>query len=275
MSHTLLTCMTVTFRQIVDRISKIVVVVCALTILWYSNMIKELIFLHSSDAFVQHSDRKSCAELRERNASIEKILNKGCVRAEFVKNVSGMIADLYREGNVRVLPGNGFLLGIIRHGGFLPNEGIDADLGAMYDNIVHMQTQLSISTNMYSYSITMKKQGNGQYLMDTIHGHRRNSRWNESPSFEMMENHSVHSASTHTVHGHQRWLYPRYAVAGYNLDGALREAKTWSSKGSSIRVLGRGSEGTDFSKGKVNLGKRSNQRGLVILCRRHSTTPAF
>ena len=245
-----------TFRQkSIDRVSKIVVVVCALTILRYLNVIKELSFLHGSDAFVRHSDRKSCAALRERNVSIEKILNKGCVRAEFVKDVSVMIADLYREGNVRVFPRNGFLLGIIRHGGFLPNEGIDADLGVMYDDIVHMPTHFSISANVYSYSITKKKAGkwatfdgrdpwtSKEYQTESISIVR-----NDGKSFSAFCFYPYGPRSSKMV------FYPRYAVAGYNLDGALREAKTWSSKGSSVRVLGRGNEGADFSEGKVNLG---------------------
>jgi len=252
------------FRQRPNRILKGVLVVCTLTILRNSNVFEELRFLKetrelssfTSGNFARYGNLKSCTESNsERNVSIEKILNRGCVKAEFVRDIATMITDLYSAGNVRIFPRNGFLLGVIRHGGFLPNEGLDADLGVMYNDIVHVPNDFSVSSNAYSYSITKKKPGKWA-TFDGRDPWTSKEYQTESISIVRSDGKSF-SASCFYPYGpysSKMVFYPRYAVAGYNLDGALKEAKTWRSKGSSVRVLGRGNEDLDFSHGRVNLG---------------------
>jgi len=254
------------FRQRPNRILKAVLVVCALTILQNSNVFEEWRLLEGTIELSSFSLRaispgaakkfKSCTESSsERDAAIKKILNKACVKADFVKDVATMIADVYSAGNVRIFPRNGFLLGVIRHGGFLPNEGLDADLGVMYDDIAHMSNHFSISSNVYSYSITKKKPGKWA-TFDGRDPWTSKEYQTESISIVRSDGKSFSAFCFYPYgpHSSKMVFYPRYAVAGYNLNGALKEAKTSRSKGSSVRVLGRGNEDLDFSDGKVNLG---------------------
>eukprot|EP00584_Thalassiosira_punctigera_P006326 CAMPEP_0172529810 /NCGR_PEP_ID=MMETSP1067-20121228/3789_1 /TAXON_ID=265564 ORGANISM="Thalassiosira punctigera, Strain Tpunct2005C2" /NCGR_SAMPLE_ID=MMETSP1067 /ASSEMBLY_ACC=CAM_ASM_000444 /LENGTH=382 /DNA_ID=CAMNT_0013313935 /DNA_START=79 /DNA_END=1227 /DNA_ORIENTATION=+ len=55
--------------------------------------------------------------------------NADCVHPEVVEGMARTLRDLYERHGVRVFPRNGLLLGLIRHGGYLPNEIPDDDLG--------------------------------------------------------------------------------------------------------------------------------------------------
>ena len=53
-----------------------------------------------------------------------------------------MVTDLFNSAlahNIHIFPRNGFLLGIVRHGGFLPHEKIDMDLGILYSDIENIK----------------------------------------------------------------------------------------------------------------------------------------
>lgn len=62
----------------------------------------------------------------------------GCAKAQEIIEVSEAIKDLYHTHGIRVFPRNGFLLGIVRHGGFLPNENMDIDLGVVYPDLLDL-----------------------------------------------------------------------------------------------------------------------------------------
>jgi len=51
------------------------------------------------------------------------------------KVVSGLVnfVAASHDNGLQIFPRNGFLLGIVRHGGFLPGEPIDTDLGVIYN----------------------------------------------------------------------------------------------------------------------------------------------
>ena len=105
------------------------------------------------------------------------------MKEQDIINISTFIKEMYTKHNIRVFPRNGFLLGIIRHGGeyilhiacsrstlishlpnvslntyigFLPTEGVDADLGVVYEDLLHLY-------NNFKKTNTGKKQG---YLDD-------------------------------------------------------------------------------------------------------------
>jgi len=59
-----------------------------------------------------------------------------CINPTEVAELADMLRTLYEDHNVRAFPRNGFLLGIIRHGGFLPNESNpDPDLGILSTDV--------------------------------------------------------------------------------------------------------------------------------------------
>lgn len=61
-----------------------------------------------------------------------------CVKAQDIIDVSEVINDLYLKHHIRVFPRNGFLLGIVRHGGFLPIESVDTDIGVIYEDLLRL-----------------------------------------------------------------------------------------------------------------------------------------
>jgi len=54
---------------------------------------------------------------------------------QVLKNHLVTISKLSHENKAYIFPRMGFLLGVIRHNGFLPNEGIDADLACIEKDI--------------------------------------------------------------------------------------------------------------------------------------------
>ena len=78
---------------------------------------------------------KPCREMTDQSDSVQKIVVDKCVRSKDIDDVVAIVAVMNAHG-VRVFPRNGFLLGVTRHGGYLPNESIDADLGVIYEDVL-------------------------------------------------------------------------------------------------------------------------------------------
>jgi len=73
--------------------------------------------------------------------------SRNCVQAQHIINTSQFIQDLYLKHNIRFFPRNGFLLGIVRHGGFLPNEKVDADMAVVYEDLLRLDGQGGLKIN--------------------------------------------------------------------------------------------------------------------------------
>lgn len=63
-----------------------------------------------------------------------------CATYQKIAETSRAIRDLNLLG-IRAFPRNGFLLGVIRHGGFLPTEQIDRDIGVMYEDVLPLMSK--------------------------------------------------------------------------------------------------------------------------------------
>lgn len=63
---------------------------------------------------------------------------RNCVNEQTIIDTSQFINDLYVKHNIRFFPRNGFLLGIVRHGGFLPNENVDDDMAVVYEDLLRL-----------------------------------------------------------------------------------------------------------------------------------------
>jgi hypothetical protein len=198
-----------------------------------------------------------CSELHEHLPSIKV---KGCVKRSIITSTTEMITDLYSKGGIRVFPRNGFLLGIVRHGGFLPNEGIDADLGIMYEDLSGKASNFVVQGITHKYTVTMTKKLPGKWA--TFNG---TDPWSK-------ETYDVESVTIRRTDGTSfsaycfyqygpdessaQVFYPKYTVAGYNHDGSMKEARTWKHKGATLKVLGPGNEGKRIEEyaGIMDLG---------------------
>jgi len=189
---------------------------------------------------------------------LSEVPGKGCVKGSDITSTTEMIADLYSKGGIRVFPRNGFLLGIVRHGGFLPNEGVDADLGIMYEDISEKALNFAVQGTTHKYTVTKKPPGkwatfNGtdpwskqEYDVEYVTIRRTDGTSFKASCFY----HYGPDSSSAQV------FYPKYTVAGYNHDGSMREASTWKQKGATLTVLGPGNEEKRFEEyhGLINLG---------------------
>jgi hypothetical protein len=92
--------------------------------------------------------------------SKEQIENEVQSRYNGYKELVDHIVRLNHLGHKNgtpIFPRNGFLLGIVRHNGFLPNEGIDADLACFEDDI-----QTMLESNWEEYEIDKHYFGGGE-----------------------------------------------------------------------------------------------------------------
>ena len=83
----------------------------------------------------------------------------GCVEVEHVLHLQNFV-DAALAANLNVFPRNGFLLGLVRHGGMLPNEGVDDDLGVL--DTPQLRQALTRTTRIQgkrgvSYTLTVRK----------------------------------------------------------------------------------------------------------------------
>mmetsp|Transcript_2099 Transcript_2099/g.6947 ORF Transcript_2099/g.6947 Transcript_2099/m.6947 type:complete len:143 (-) Transcript_2099:740-1168(-) len=98
---------------------------------------------------------KSCRELTDHSDSIHKTVVDKCVGSKDIDDVITMM----NPHDVRVFPRDGFLLGVTRHGGYLPNDSIDADLGVIYEDILRKARVFVLEDERQSYEVTRLHRG--------------------------------------------------------------------------------------------------------------------
>ena len=83
--------------------------------------------------------KEDCHKDNYTTMSKETIKNE--VQKRYNKNLVDHIArisEIAYENGTPIFPRNGFLLGVVRHNGFLPNEGVDADLACFEEDVPKM-----------------------------------------------------------------------------------------------------------------------------------------
>ena len=196
---------------------------------------------------------KHCREMVQHGDSIREIVVNKCVRSKDIDDAVAVVAVMYAHG-VRVFPRNGFLLGVTRHGGYLPNESIDADLGVIYEDVLRKPRVFEVKDEQHNYKVTRRPRGRWA-TFDGLDPWTKQAYAAESVVIARDDGISF-SAFCFYAYGPEKkkkLFYPRYAVDGYNLEGALKEAERWQSEGSSIRVLGNGEE-EETIRGSSNIG---------------------
>jgi len=176
---------------------------------------------------------------------------KNCVPNSTVIALSSAVRDLNTQHHLRVFPRNGFLLGIVRHGGFLPNERIDADLGVISTDIETLNLTVGRPNNVGNFRLTPKPterhwanwKGN-----DPLHDGKH------YPFFCV----KIHlpwfdekACSFYPYHNHT-FFYPRPNVAGHNYLGNAKEMQRWNTQEANFRLVDTDELVTEenFKKGK-------------------------
>lgn len=130
--------------------------------------------------------------------------------------------------NIRIFPRNGFLLGIARHKGYLPNEKIDADLGMIEsdfkDVIMHGKfgtytLQLNKIHPRWAKSWNGIHPITGRKLPPCVKVFLNKKKWTDIYLFYDFDADTL--------------FYPVWA-ANFNLNGNIKENIRWSTQGSSF-----------------------------------------
>jgi len=172
-----------------------------------------------------------------------------CAKRNTIEALFHMINTLYSKATIRVFPRSGFLLGVIRHGGFLPNEPhIDADLGVMY-----------IDTTTIKNGMTVESDTGIVYTLTRISTHNdplSNTPFDAESIRISSGDGSSFTAKCFFPYGLPQVFYPLY-VDSDSREGKMKEALRWNANGANSVVLGKGNEHIPIDDDQVmedNLG---------------------
>lgn len=192
---------------------------------------------------------------------------KNCIEPQEVEELAKLLRQLYEQYGVRVFPRNGFLLGIIRHGGYLPNEKIpDADLGIISTDVERLARESESRINRIQV-------GDGLQLLtrpsedNWVSWQGRDPTTGEQYPFFGVRIVKVGTDSTflnqgiranaiypYTRRGPGAYFFPRVNLAAYNHKSHTEEMLRYNSEGADYRLLD-----TDDP-----LTQNNNQDGLQI-----------
>jgi hypothetical protein len=119
------------------------------------------------------------------------------------------ISELSYKNKAYIFPRNGFLLGIIRHNGFLPNEGIDVDLACLADHIPKI-----LNSDWGDYIVTPQKKF-GNWDTDFTNGkHPVTDKKYEYYNLIIKHKYSDFNASIYVFQdlNHDNYFYPLYTI---------------------------------------------------------------
>ena len=175
-----------------------------------------------------------------------------CINPKEVEVLASMLNDLYEIHDIRAIPRNGFLLGIIRHGGFLPNENVpDADLGIISKDVDRWQkngytSKSSPLLKLGDFILSPKPNEN-----DWVNWKGFNPANGKTPYsyFGVRIKRLPYSIRANAmypyekkgryIHEKQDWSYffPRVNRAGYNHNSHIQESLRYNEEGANYRLL--------------------------------------
>ena len=177
------------------------------------------------------------------------------------KRVENVI-DIIRSAavyNISIFPRNGFLLGIVRHGGFLPNESaknvVDIDLGMLYSDLSRIQSNLQIPSLKYPYKkIKFKIQTmNKAYDRSVWNGfHPKTNEYLPSHCSIYLAGDKFGSGSFFYSYNTSSLFYPMYVIRNHNYAKSKNEQKEYAKHNDGLIVLETGLRG---KYGEGRLGK--------------------
>jgi phosphorylcholine metabolism protein LicD len=168
------------------------------------------------------------------------------------------VIDIIRSAavfNISVFPRNGFLLGIVRHGGFLPTESVDMDLGMLFSDLRRIQSNLEIPSVMSpGKKIRFKIQNmNSQYDTQVWDGfHPKTNEHLPSHCSIYINDQKFSTGSFFYSYNTSSLFYPMYVLPSYNLPSSKVEQKEYAKHNDGLIVLETGLRG---KYGEGRLGK--------------------
>jgi len=176
-------------------------------------------------------------------------ITKDCVMSSKIKSISQAVKDLNENHKIRIFPRNGFLLGVIRHGGFLPNENIDADLGVISTDLDNLKA--SQANRVGDFTITPMPtethwvNWKGNNPITGKHYPFFGVKISGPPSFS-------ETVTSFYPYRNNTYFYPRANLEGYNHAGNAKEMQRWNKEDANFRLVDTDELITEsnFEKGK-------------------------
>jgi len=180
--------------------------------------------------------------------------NQSCAKKETILAISDAIKELNEHLKIRVFPRNGFLLGIIRHGGYLPNEGIDSDLAVISTDIDRLNLTVGKANTVGRYEIIPKPTSYGPRW---VNWKNKNPISGKSYPFffvHISSDQPLFSAEPTAFYPYRKdnYFYPHASIKGYNHEGSVKEMQRYNTEGANIRLVDTDQlvNRTNFEKGK-------------------------
>eukprot|EP00574_Skeletonema_japonicum_P007672 CAMPEP_0201721462 /NCGR_PEP_ID=MMETSP0593-20130828/6128_1 /ASSEMBLY_ACC=CAM_ASM_000672 /TAXON_ID=267983 /ORGANISM="Skeletonema japonicum, Strain CCMP2506" /LENGTH=315 /DNA_ID=CAMNT_0048212285 /DNA_START=76 /DNA_END=1023 /DNA_ORIENTATION=- len=173
---------------------------------------------------------------------------RNCVKAQTIIDTSQFINDLYLKHNIRFFPRNGFLLGIVRHGGFLPNEGVDVDMAVVYEDVLRldgMQEGLTQSNNgettitgtVGDFDITLYPTLKYWVNWKGIVPGTQDERYKFHGAKFSRRGHSITAYAVYPYHNTGGYFYPRANKAGLNHGPHTKDSFRYNEQGGDYRLV--------------------------------------
>jgi len=173
---------------------------------------------------------------------------ESCVHVEDIIHITEFIKDLYIKHNIRVFPRNGFLLGIVRHGGFLPIEAMDVDMGVVYEDLLPLydddRFEISQSTNgdkrakgyLDDFFVRLKPPE-----VDWVNWHgydpETQQRYPYMDAMLTRDSYKMHVVASYPYRDTGGYFYPRFDKADFNHDVHVADALRYNEEGADYRLV--------------------------------------
>ena len=180
---------------------------------------------------------------------VAKPTGESCVKKEQVIAISSALKDLRENYKMRIFPRNSFLLGVVRHGGFLPQENIDSDLAYLHTDL-QKNLKVNVKNDVGGVTITPEPTVNTWVNWkgnDPLSG-------KPFPFFCIQLSHKSLNNVVCPFYPYHKGIvfYPRPNIKGFNHEGNVKEMQRWNKEGADMRLVDTNElvTETNFAEGK-------------------------
>lgn len=193
------------------------------------------------DFCLRHQGEYGCLDNKTRTPMLvpvtplkrQKYKYLGCMEKKV--DVYADVIETALKYNVRLFPRNGFLLGIARHKGYLPNEKIDADMGMLESDF---KTDKMIG-RFGTYTMRMnKKHHSWSQTWDGIHPKTGRKLPPDVDLF--IDGEKWSTISLFFDLNDKEVFYPKWR-ATFNVKGSIKENTRWAKEGARLEINGKNS----------------------------------
>ena len=160
-------------------------------------------------------------------------------KSDYPKNLVGHlhnISVLSHKNDAHIFPRKGFLLGVIRHNGFLPNEGIDADLACLDNDISKI-----LQSDWGEYEISANTKFGDRWDKDFFDGKHPLTRM-PLDYYSLKITHKPSSfKETIMIYyslNEDEYFYPGHFIKGYNSEKEFKlNSESYYKKNGGIKII--------------------------------------